>query len=435
MTLGAVIGRPEACHFSPSNRTGAVVKSRSVEVLVIFGVVVSLGLLGWIYDSVAKIRENKAIDLADRESKLSRENKQLASEKASFEQYRTAARNGIEALAKEKALGFPWLATAYSEYFEILDGRVATALETKKHPAMKSAEAIRAVSKEKAALRRENKILRELHRYYEYLFPWLIDFKGEDLDDLIRQTCEAKITGEEDGEIDPAVMYLTAAERESQKLTRIEKFQRALDRYWTRRKAPWEIGRDYERYIGYLHERDGFKVDYHGIAYGYEDLGRDLICIKGDDIRIIQCKCWSGAKVIHEKHICQLIGTTIMYERTRTIVPTLFGKPRITSQLYTSTNVSETAAKFASMLGVQVVPNFPLGRYPVIKCNVSLRDNAKIYHLPFDQQYDRTRSSLKTNASLKRSLKPRRWASDARFGGVASKMQRQAQHKHRLRTR
>jgi hypothetical protein len=79
-----------------------------------------------------------------------------------------------------------------------------------------------------------------------------------------------------------------------------------------------------------------------------------------------------------------------MYERTRTIDPSLFEKPAITSWLYTSTNVSETAAKFASMLGVQIVQNFPLGRYPAIKCNVSLRDGTKIYHLPFDQQYDRT---------------------------------------------
>jgi hypothetical protein len=42
------------------------------------------------------------------------------------------------------------------------------------------------------------------------------------------------------------------------------------------------------------------------------------------------------------------------------------------------------------MLGVQIVQNIPLGRYPAIKCNVSLRDSTKIYHLPFDQQYDRT---------------------------------------------
>jgi len=32
----------------------------------------------------------------------------------------------------------------------------------------------------------------------------------------------------------------------------------------------------------------------------------------------------------------------------------------------------------------------PLEQYPCIKCNVSLRDSEKIYHLPFDQQYDKT---------------------------------------------
>ena len=79
-----------------------------------------------------------------------------------------------------------------------------------------------------------------------------------------------------------------------------------------------------------------------------------------------------------------------MYERTHTIDLSLFAKPSITSWLFTSATVSETAANFASILGVRIVQNVPLGRYPAIKCNVSLRDGTKIYHLPFDQQYDRT---------------------------------------------
>ena len=29
--------------------------------------------------------------------------------------------------------------------------------------------------------------------------------------------------------------------------------------------------------------------------------------------------------------------------------------------------------------------------YPLVKCNISMRDGQKIYHLPFDQQYDRTK--------------------------------------------
>lgn len=81
-----------------------------------------------------------------------------------------------------------------------------------------------------------------------------------------------------------------------------------MDRYWQSKKAPWQIGRDYERYVGYLHERDGFKVEYHGIELGLEDLGRDLICIRGNEVRIIQCKYWRAQKTMHEKHVCQIYG-------------------------------------------------------------------------------------------------------------------------------
>ena len=38
----------------------------------------------------------------------------------------------------------------------------------------------------------------------------------------------------------------------------------------------------------------------------------------------------------------------------------------------------------------QVRENFPFQQYPSIKCNVSRRNGEKIYHLPMDQQYDRT---------------------------------------------
>ena len=63
-------------------------------------------------------------------------------------------------------------------------------------------------------------------------------------------------------------------------LTPSEKLQKMLDWYWNRpSKSNWQIGRDYERYIGYLYETKGWNVYYHG-KKGFEDLGRDLICKK-----------------------------------------------------------------------------------------------------------------------------------------------------------
>jgi len=40
-------------------------------------------------------------------------------------------------------------------------------------------------------------------------------------------------------------------------------------------------------------------------------------------------------------------------------------------------------------LGIRVEQEKPLEKYPIIKCNIS-NDGEKIYHLPFDQQYDKT---------------------------------------------
>lgn len=56
----------------------------------------------------------------------------------------------------------------------------------------------------------------------------------------------------------------------------------------------------------------------------------------------------------------------------------------------TSTKLSDQAKKFANELRIKIVEDFPLDHYPSVKCNVSRKDGAKIYHLPFDQQYDRT---------------------------------------------
>ncbi|MGD0539657.1 MAG: restriction endonuclease [Verrucomicrobiota bacterium] len=342
----------------------------------------------WAIDRIKNIpldiKEKERIERLEKETQ--RRETILASEQARFEELKIESKIALETISKEKALGFPWLATAYSDYLKLFELKLANELENKKHPAKRAAEEIRAMSSDKADLRRENRILRELHRYYENLFPWLIDFKGEDLDELIRQVNRPKSEENED----PVAEWLSDAEYNSPKLSRAEKSQRALDRYWQSKKSPWQLGRDYERYIGYIHERDGFKVEYHGIELGYEDLGRDLICRKSNEVRIVQCKHWSAQKTMHEKHVCQIYGTATAYNKMLEKAGDLFGIASVKPWLYISCAASPTAKEFAYVLGVTLIDTFPLAKYPTIKCNVSLRDGTKIYHLPFDQQYDRT---------------------------------------------
>ena len=52
--------------------------------------------------------------------------------------------------------------------------------------------------------------------------------------------------------------------------------------------------------------------------------------------------------------------------------------------------MSDDARKIAEFLNIQVRENEIFNKtYPCIKCNINRTTKEKIYHLPFDQQYDR----------------------------------------------
>ena len=301
----------------------------------------------------------------------------------------------IKKIIDEKSKGFPWLADAIGEFYKYQDDKIAEYLTAKSHPALKSADNVREIAKQNKILRKQLKIAEYFVAYYETLFPWINEYVGDNLDDLLKSVTQ---TEEEDLEdCDPVLKFITKAEYNQ--LTDVERNQKALERYLSSRKKPHEIGRDYERYVGYHYERRGFKVEYVGIEKGFEDMGRDLVCIKSDEIEIIQCKCWASYKTIHEKHINQLYGTAVKYyidhmqnlEKTKslTLFPELIKSKKIKATFITSTKLSDVAKSFAEALGITVHEMKPLGKYPMIKCNISSNGN-KIYHLPFDQQYDKT---------------------------------------------
>jgi len=117
-------------------------------------------------------------------------------------------------------------------------------------------------------------------------------------------------------------------------------------------------------------------------------MGRDLIATRGDVVHIIQCKYWAQRKLIHEKHIAQLYGTTIQF------ILSSSPKKKVIPAFVTNTSLSETAKDFAKYLDVMIIENKDISKFPRIKCNIN-RDEwgleTKIYHLPMDQQYDRTK--------------------------------------------
>lgn len=368
--------------------TNILMPKSFVAFLVIFAGINTIGYFAYSY--LVQLKERNSILRGKFQAEIQNEKIRLQEVDKNLKELEIA----IKTLAEEKTKGFPWLAKAYADYLSLQDEKSISYLKYKSRPAHSAAEIVKQVKQEKRQLIEENKRVSYIIEYYEGLFPWLVDLKDIDNDDLTVLVESQEQNG--NSGLDMASKWLT--EKEYSNLTSIDKYQKALDRYQASKKSKWQIGRDFERYIGYQYEQQGYTVEYRGIVDGFEDLGRDLICKTKDKIHIVQCKYWSQHKIIHEKHINQLLGTTIMYylqmnPSSKTDVrelSKLLGDKKIVPVFVTSTVLSDTARQFAATLGVELRENVVMGQYPLVKCNINPATKEKIYHLPFDQQYDKT---------------------------------------------
>ncbi len=316
---------------------------------------------------------------------------------------------GINQLAKERQMGFPWLAKAYAELFRLEECKIINYLKDKKHPATKSAEIVREQSRLRRQAEQEKRVAQYIVEYYENIAPFLVDLK-EEVDIATDQERELLKEYSESELQDEVTHYLT--KEEYRKLPSVVKNQLALDRFWQQPKSKRLIGRLYERYIGYLYEKENYLVDYVGIFKGYEDLGRDLICQNGNEFIVIQCKNWSQFRTIYEKHIFQFFGTVFQYKDENP-------DRKVRAIFYTTTEVSKLARRFSGELSIELKENFKFDKdYPSIKCHTSKADTTyashgtKIYHLPFDQQYDKTKLETKFGEFYCKTVKE---AEDAGF--------------------
>ena len=277
---------------------------------------------------------------------------------------------------KEDALAAaPCLAEMYADLSYLFDLQDADALIHKDRPAPVAAETVRAHAAEKRNLRVALKQLEYKLSVYNTLCPWLEDLSSVSTDDLHQLTA-----GPDDvPPIDPVHSLLSSDEWRT--LSTAQRNQLALDRYVaSHHKTSWQIGRDYELFVGNVYTRKGYQVDYTGSQLRYNDLGRDLIARKGSTTLIIQCKYWSKEKQIHEKHVFQLFGTSICYAIDHPA-------QSVKCLLVTNTSFSDAAQRFAKKMDVALVDGLDIGTFPRIKCNIG-KSGERIYHLPMDLQYD-----------------------------------------------
>lgn len=282
----------------------------------------------------------------------------------------------LKRIANENSIQMPYLSDAFSDYILLLDMEISDHLKYKKHPALKASQNVATIAREKKQVEKQLKMLKYQLSIYEKVAPWLEDFKEVTVDDI-----KEVISTTNNDNYENIKKWLSPTEYK--KLSTTKKYQLALERYKSSPKTNWQIGIDFERYVGYLYESNGYKVDYYGANEGLSDLGRDVIARKVNETIVIQCKYWRKKRIVHEKHIFQLYGTMFAEQ---------IDKPnqKISGVFVTTTSLSETAKKYANKLNIKIDENAVFDKnYPCVKCNISKKNGEKIYHLPFDQQYDK----------------------------------------------
>ena len=286
-----------------------------------------------------------------------------------------------------------WLTDKYADFYFLIDEK--NIVYPRGNYAAKCSEAQKQFAKENRHLRKKNIELEIQLKKLESYYPNIDEIIDSDINESFFDDDSINTMDK----IDSLV-----SKHEQEHLTKQEILQKALNTYLYSRKSKSCIGKDYERYIGYLYESKGYKVEYHGIKKGFEDLGIDLICTKSDETLLIQCKNWKKESSIRENAINQLFGTSIKFylEKVAKNMSQLRGSlfenigipfnQNFKPIFVTTTKLSETAKDFASVLKIDVL-EIPFDKnYPKIKCNIGKDEfgfETKIYHLPFDQMYDR----------------------------------------------
>ena len=160
---------------------------------------------------------------------------------------------------------FSYVAVLYADYLLLDYDNASNYLLNKKRPATSEGLRIGALKlKTKSYLVELNKTKYQLN-YLLKSYPQLEEFIDSDDD----------IDAEE-----PVCSSDKIPDDTWSSLSETQKSQLLLTNYLNRRKSKWEIGRDYELYVGYKYSSQGYSVDYFGSYNGLEDLGRDLIVTK-----------------------------------------------------------------------------------------------------------------------------------------------------------
>lgn len=295
-----------------------------------------------------------------------------------------------ELVNRRDSYGVMHLSSFYADYCLFQYDISAKYHKYKKHPAPKKAQDIKELKAKTKEYIYQFRLMQYKYEELLCLFPELKEYV-DDFESLKELENIKNIEDLKDG-FDKVRDYVS--KEEYLKLSNNERNQLALNRYISGKKSCWQIGRDYELFVGHWLRKNGFKVWQFGIEKKLEDLGCDIIAVRNNIVFIIQCKRWKEEKKIHEKHIMHLYGTSVVLKRNyKQILGISLFNEDVVPYFISIHEVTDVAKEIAKLLNVEL-RTLPFEEFPRIKCNIGKDENGnetKIYHLPFDQQYDRTK--------------------------------------------
>ena len=156
---------------------------------------------------------------------------------------------------------------------------------------------------------------------------------------------------------------------------RVLNLQKGLDDYFQlKMKTNKGRGDLYEHFIGYLFEKEKYKVQYRG---GPGDSGIDVVCKNSLKTYVVQCKNWKEGRKISPKEVLVLIGAMTNYKIEHS-------DENVSGVFFSTVPFSNDSMKIAAISRVELYTlQFPI-YFPVIKC---CKANG-IYYLPMDNEYD-----------------------------------------------
>lgn len=109
-------------------------------ILIIIGIAMIWGIISWIIETTSNSKkylelkpksDNLENSIKEHESKVQKDKNEIDQRIKKWDEKVANDKQEINKIAKQKSMGFPWLAEAYADYFALKDGKIEKYLKYK----------------------------------------------------------------------------------------------------------------------------------------------------------------------------------------------------------------------------------------------------------------------------------------------------------------